>query len=64
MGSPYKHFSPTKLKKLSKAQMNALRKEIQLRIKEDPMMRALISSHRKMSKLLKETVGKKFPELR
>jgi hypothetical protein len=64
MGSPYKHFSPTKLKKLSKEQMSALRKELQLHIKEDPMMRALISSHRKMTKLLKEKVRKKFPTLR
>lgn len=64
MGSPYKHFSPAKLKKLSKRQMSALRKELQLHIKEDPMMRALISSNRKMSKLLKEKVVKKFPDLR
>jgi cytochrome c-type biogenesis protein CcmH/NrfG len=36
MGSPYKHFSSTKLKKLSKEQMSALRKELQRHIKEDP----------------------------
>ncbi len=64
MGSPYKHFSPAKLKKLSKEQMSALRKELQRHIKEDPMMRALISSHKAMTKRLKEKVVKKFPGLR
>jgi hypothetical protein len=44
--------------------MSALRKELQRHIKEDPMMRALISSHKEMTKRLKEKVVKKFPGLR
>lgn len=64
MGSPQKHFPPSKLKGLSKQRMRALQAELKQQIKKDPMMRAVISAHREMTKRLKETIGKKFPELR
>ena len=64
MGSPQRHFPPSKLKKLSKPQMRALQAELNQNIKNDPMMRALITAHKQMSKHLREKLGQKFPELR
>lgn len=64
MGSPQRHFPPSKLKKLSKQRMSALKAELKQHIKGDPMMLALIAAHKKMSKSLKEKVVKKFPEVR
>jgi len=64
MGSPQKHFPPSKLKKLSKKRISALRAEIRRHISKDPMMRAVISAHKEMTKRLKEKVAKKFPEVR
>ena len=64
MGSPQRHFPPKKLKKLSKLRMRALQSELKREIKKDPMMRAVVSAHKEMSKRLQEKIGKKFPELR
>lgn len=64
MGSPQKHFSTSKLKKLSKAQLSALQKELKRHIRQDPMLRALARAHKEMTKRLTEKVVGKFPELR
>jgi len=64
MGSPQKHFPPSKLKGLSKKRLSALRNELKRQIQKDPMLRAMASAHREMSKQLTEKVRKKFPELR
>jgi len=63
MGSPQKHFPPSKLKKLSKKRISALRAELRRHIKEDPMMRAVVSAHKQMTKHLTQKVAKKFPEV-
>jgi hypothetical protein len=64
MASPQKHFPASKLKKLSKKRMSALQSELKREIKKDPMMRAVVSAHKEMTKRLREKVGKNFPELR
>jgi hypothetical protein len=58
------HYPPSKLKRLSKKRMSALQAELKRLIKKDPMMRAVVAANREMSKLLKEKVSKKFPEVR
>jgi len=64
MGSPEKHFHPKKLKKLSKERMSALGAELRRHISKDPMMRAVVSAHKEMTKRLMQKVAKKFPEVR
>jgi hypothetical protein len=59
-----KHFPANKLKRLSKKRMSALQAEIKQLIKKDPMMRAVVASNKAMTKLIKEKVSKKYPELR
>ena len=64
MSSPVKHFPPSKLKKLSKKRMNALRAHLSQTIKKDPMMRGVVAASKQLTKQVKKTVTKKFPELR
>ena len=64
MASPMKHFSPSKLKRLSKEKKSALQAELAQLIKKDPMMRAVVAANRQMSKILKKKVSKKFREVR
>jgi hypothetical protein len=64
MASPLKHFPLSKLKRLSKKRMSALQAELRQLIKKDPMMSAVVAANRKMTKLLKGKVSKKFPEVR
>jgi hypothetical protein len=57
------HYPLSKLKGLSKQRTSALQAELRKLIKQDPMMRAVVAANRRMSKILKKKVSKKFPEV-
>ena len=54
MGSPEKIYPPTRLKRLSAAQKKALHRRIKQQLKKDPLAGAIVSSHRKLSVLLRK----------